>query len=176
MSTGLTFEIQHTFDCTLDVLEGALFGADLLTFLATTMTSMLRIQPVLIEDNGEVIHRRVEYHAEPQIERLGLWRIPEQWHAWVEESTYDRRTRTLHYRNIPLTGRLKGLLLNEGTVTFQERDGKIVRTLRGELRVRARLLSRMAERLIYSQAMRLLDEEARATQLYLRSLGAEQPG
>jgi len=168
MKRGLKFEIKHTFDCDLRSLEDALLGVELLQFLAHTMNSILSIRPVEIRTDGDVIRRRVEYHPEPQISRIGAWRVPDQWHAWVEESTYDRKTRTLYYRNIPLTGRLQNVLLNEGTITFHEENGRVVRTLRGQLEVKARWLGGLAEKVIYRQAMRLLDEEALATQQFLR--------
>ena len=174
MAKGLSFEINHTFECDLGALEEALMGVDLLRFLADTMHSILDIRPVTIEDDGNVVRRKVEYHPEPQIRRLGVWRVPERWHSWLEESTYDRQTRTLHYRNVPLTGRLRDVFLNEGTMTFSEKDGKVVRTLRGQLVIHARLLGRIAEKVIFRQAMQLLDEEATATQQYLRMVAATQ--
>jgi hypothetical protein len=164
----MQFELSHTFDADVDAVEQALFDPALPGFLLQEMKRVTAIEPLERHDDGNVIRRRVRYQPVPLIKKIGPKTVPEHWMAWIEESTYDRRTRRMEFANVPSTARIRDLLENRGTMTLSSvGPARTLRTLSGELHVKVFLLGKIAEGLIHAQGKEILDEEAHALQRFL---------
>ncbi len=165
----MRFEIVHTFDAPLESVEAAVLGEPFLAFLRTNHSQMKEIEPKSIETAGDVVRRKVRYQPRPLIEKIGPKRVPPEWMAWIEESTYDKRRHTLEFKNVPVVRRVADLMENRGTMRFvAEGPTRTRRTLEGELKVKVFMLGTIAERIIYSQAQGLLAEEARLLARFLK--------
>jgi hypothetical protein len=165
----MRFEIAHSFDAPLAAVETAVLSEPFLAFLRANHSQMKEIEPLSIDASGDLVRRKVRYQPKPIIEKIGPKRVPPEWMAWVEESTYDRRRHTLDFRNVPVVRRVADHMENRGTMRFvAEGASRTRRTLEGELKVKVFVLGAIAERIIYSQAQGLLAEEARLLGRFLR--------
>ena len=120
-----------------------------------------------VEENGRV-RRRVKYVPAPLIESIGLKKVDPAWMAWVEESTYDRAAHRLEFRNVPVVGKVRDLIENGGTLALREAGPAATeRVIEGELRVKVFLVGKIAEKVIYANAGKILEDEARALAAFL---------
>ena len=125
-----------------------------------------------LSDEGSRVVRRVRYMPKPLIQKIGPKEIPPRWMEWVEESTLDRGAKTVTFQNRPTTQKIANLLVNQGTMQFRSKGAKTERVLKGELKVKVFLLGKIAEKFIYNQASRILEEEARALNKFIQSRSA----
>ncbi len=124
------------------------------------------------DENDGRLMRSVRYRPKPVIEKIGNKKVPAEWFAFIEESTYVRAGHTLRFQNIPTSDRIKKMVINEGEVTLRSSGDKITeRVTAGELRLvlpfLLKPLAGIGERVIHSEAVKLLDEEARVMELWL---------
>ena len=172
----MRFEIVHSFDAPLEKVEEAVLGEPFLAYLRQHHSQMMEAAAQSIESEGDRVRRKVRYRPKPIIEKIGPKRVPPEWMAWIEESTYDRRRHVLDFRNVPTVRRVADLLENRGTMRFSA-DGptRTRRVIEGELKVKVFVLGAIAERIIHKQAEGLLAEEARLLQRFLREGTATAP-
>ena len=158
----MRFEIVHTFDHPLDVVEETLLNPETTRALAPLMDTIVDVEPLEATEDGELLHRRVRYVPSPLIKRIGTKRVDPRWMEWTEESEYDRALHRMRFRNVPRVRRIAELLENTGTLTLEVLPGdRTRRTVRGEIRVKVPIVGRIAEKIIRKQGEGILDEEAR---------------
>lgn len=158
----LRFEITHTFPHALEVVEEALLDPATPAALAPRMRTILDVEALDSADEGGVVRRRMRYVPAPLIARVGTKKVDPRWMEWVEESEYDRASRTMRFRNVPRVGRIAELLENSGEVAlFEAPDGGTRRVVSGEIRVKVPILGRIAEKIIRKQGVGILAEEAK---------------
>ncbi|MEK6606887.1 MAG: DUF2505 family protein, partial [Myxococcota bacterium] len=162
------FVIRHRFEAPLARVEAAMFDPELPAFLRAHMKTIVAIEPLeRVEENGRV-RRRVKYVPAPLIESIGLKKVDPAWMAWVEESTYDRAAHRLEFRNVPVVGKVRDLIENGGTLALREAGPAATeRVIEGELRVKVFLVGKIAEKVIYANAGKILEDEARALAAFL---------
>ena len=166
----MKFELKHTFDAPIDTVTREFLNPELFPFLKENMPkTMVSIEPVERQDKEGAISRKTRYRPQPLIKHIGPKKVTPDMMAWVEESTYDKSARVLRFRNVPDSGRLRNLLVNEGTITFRDLGGKTERTVQGELKVKVFLLGLIAEKMIYKNAQDILNEEAAAFSSWLKA-------
>lgn len=166
----MKFELKHTFDAPIDLVTREFMNPDLFPHLAKNMPkTMVAIEPVERNEDNGTLKRKTRYKPQPLIKSIGPKKITSDMMAFVEESTFDKSARTLKFKNVPDSGRLRSLLVNEGTITFREVNGKTERTVAGELKVKVFLLGGIAEKMIYKNAQDILNEEAAAFQNWLNA-------
>lgn len=165
----MKFEITHTFDADVETVLAAMYDPALHEFLTKEMTTINEIEQLETHDQGARVQRRVRYMPKPLIQKIGPKEIPPRWMEWVEESTLDRSAQTVSFKNKPTTQKIANLLVNEGTMQFRAKGAKTERVLKGELNVKVFLLGKIAEKFIYNQAARILDEEARALNKFIQT-------
>jgi hypothetical protein len=164
----MKFELKHTFDAPLDAVVAAMFDPALFEHLKQNMKStMVDIQPIERKEDDGAVRRRTRYVPVPLIRRVGPKEVPPGAMAFIEDSTFDKRQRRLSFENIPDMGTLRKLLVNKGTITFRDLGSRTERTVAGELNVKVFLLGKIAERLIYGEAEKILNDEARALSSFL---------
>ena len=168
------FEIKHVFDAPVDQVLDAMFAPELADYLKANMKSIRDIKPLERIEEGNIVRRKVRYVPTPIISSVGPKKIPPEALAFVEESTFDRSARQIRYKNVGEHEKVRKHLENGGTMTFKDLGGgKTERIVAGELKVGnlnflLRPLGMLAEQLIYSNAQKLLNEEAKVFGEFLK--------
>lgn len=168
------FELRHTFHCPVDQVLDAMFDPALADFYKANMKLVREIRPLDRVDEGDVVRRKVRYVPVPVISSVGPKKIPPEALAWVEESTCQRSARKIEFRNLAERDGVRKHLANSGTITFRDLEGgKSERVVAGDLVVGnlpffLRPLGGLAEKIIYSNAEKILNEEAQVLGEFIR--------
>jgi hypothetical protein len=167
------FELKHTFDAPVAEVFEAMFDPALPEFLKAHMKLIKDVRPIERKEEGQVVRRKTRYVPVPMISSVGPKKIPPEALAFVEESTFDRAAKRVTFKNIAEHEKVRKHLENGGTLTFREVGGKTERVVAGELKVTnlpflLRPLGGIAERIIYSNAQDLLNEEARVFNEFIK--------
>ena len=166
------FEFTHRFRAPVDQVQKAMLDEAFPAFLLQHHPKMMEASVVSREDKGSIVTRKVRYRPKPIIESVGPKKIPPEYLAFIEESTFDLDKRRFEFKNVPTIATVARHLSNRGTMTFRESGAECERVTSGELEVThlpflLRPLGIIAERIIHSEAQKLLDQEARVLQLFL---------
>lgn len=167
------FELKHTFDASVDAVIDAMTDPDFPAFMKQNMKMMSDIKPLDRKEQGGRLEWRLRCVPIPLIKRVGPKEVPPEALAFVQESSLDRAARKLAFKNVAEHPRVNRHLENSGSFTFREVGGKTERTISGELKVTnlpflLKPLAGIAEKLIYSNAQDLLNEEARVFADFLK--------
>jgi hypothetical protein len=168
------FEFTHRFRAPVEKVQKAMLDDAFPAFLLQHHPKMMEAAVLSREDNGSVVTRKVRYRPKPIIESVGPKKIPPEYLAFVEESTFDLEKRRLEFKNVPTVGGVARHLSNRGTMTFRDVGGECERTTSGDLDITnlpflLRPLGAIAERIIHGEAHKLLDQEAKVLQQFLDS-------
>ena len=159
----MKYRIESEFTGDAATVLKAMFERDIGDRLKPLMRHIQELETLDWEAKDGVIRRRVRYRPVPKIESVGPKRIEPRWMEWIEESTANLTACTVEYRNVPTTPRVAELLTNSGRMTFDTVSGtRVRRAVACELHVDVFLLGAIAERIIYSYAKEIVDEEAMA--------------
>jgi hypothetical protein len=170
------FEFRHVLEAPVERVIETMFGDGYFAYLGAHMKLIEKIEPLERSEDERTIRRRTLYRPVPIIKSVGPKRVPPEWMAFTEVSTFDKKTRELRFENVPLTGPAKTRLTNQGVVRFVPAGAdRTTRLTEGELKVKVMLLGVIAERVIASEAQKLLDEEARVLNQLLRERAAAPP-
>jgi hypothetical protein len=157
------FEIVHTFDAEPDAVARAMFSPEVAEFLSKNVPSVEGIEPISRDEDERQIRRKVKYRPVPVIRKVATKEVKPEWMHWVEESIYDKKSRVVTFANIPTTRKIAELMENRGTITLEPAGpGRTRRIIKGELKIKVFMLGAVAERLIYPQAQKIVNEEAQA--------------
>lgn len=159
------FEIRHQFDAPKDRIAEALLDPKYLEFVLERHGVLLEVEPKKREENEREVRRTVRYRPKPVIEKVGPKTVPPEWFAFMEESRFDKATKTLQFDNVPTSTSIQKMLINKGTIRLHEiGPGRTERVVEGELKLvlpfLLKPLAMVAERLIHVEAVKLLDREA----------------
>lgn len=162
---GVRFEKRQVLEGTVDEVERALISDAYLPFLLEHHGVLLEVQLLEKKDEGTRLSRKVRYRPKPVIEAIGTRRVPPEWFAFVESSTWDRSTRSGTFTNVPTTPQISSMLLNTGTVRLRDAGGgRTERTMEGEIALTVpfllKLVAPIAEALIHREGLKILDAEA----------------
>ena len=161
----MNFEFRHVFPVPVEELERVLFHDDLSPLLQERMSTIIEIEPMRVERNGNRLERKVRYLPVPMIKSVGPKRVEPEWMEWMEESTYDYASHRGQFKNIPARRTIADLLLNHGTLELQPGPGGgCTEILRGELKVKVFMIGKIAERVIHMNAVKILEEQARVVE------------
>lgn len=163
----MKYEIRQEFAFDADTVTRAMLSPDIASYLEKEMKSLIAMELLERQENGDVISRRVRYRLHPVIESIGPRKVPPEVFEWVEHSSFDRRTLVMKYENVPTKEKVRKLFENHGEIRFMNGPGGCARIMTGELKVHIPLLGGMAEKIIYRKASELLDEEAAALRRFL---------
>src|SRR5688572_732726 len=117
---------------------------------------------------------RIRVVPVPLIKKVGPKEVPPEALAFVQESSLDRAAKRLTFKNVADHPRVKKHLENGGSFTFRDLGGPTERTISGDLKVvnlpfLLKPLAMIAEQIIYSEAQKLLNEEAQVFSQFLKS-------
>lgn len=173
----MQFELTHTFRAPAAVVMKAMLDERFPEYLLKHHPKMLEAVALERHEKGGVIGRRVRYRPKPIIESVGPKKIPPEYLAFIEESSFDLGARQFVFKNVPTVAGVAKHLSNGGTMTFADtKDGGCERRAKGVLEITnlpflLRPVGALAERIIYSEAQKLLDAEAQVLQSFIDDYG-----
>jgi hypothetical protein len=159
----MRFEARQRIQGSVDEVERALLDERYLAFLVAHHGVLLEAQRIEQTDGGDQVRRRIRYRPKPVIESIGPKRVPPEWFAFIETSTYDRRNHTLTFTNTPTSTSIAKLMVNTGVLRLRDVGGQTERTLEGEIKLLLPFLMKplalIGEKVIQSEGMKILDGE-----------------
>ena len=169
------FEWRQEIAATLEEVERAMLDPDYLPFQLEHHPVLLEIQGLERKDLGDTIERRVRYRPKPVIKSIGPKEVPPEWFAFVESSTFDKRTHTLTFTNTATTQKISRMLVNTGTLRLREiAPGRVVRKMEGEISLKLpfflKPLGMIGEQVIRSEGIKILEGEAPVLQRYIEEV------
>ena len=175
------FEVEHVFDAPIEDVEAAMFHPDYAAFLIEHSDVLDSAALQSFEDDGLRIRRSVQLAPRPAFDHIGSKKIPPEWFVFIEQSTWDRQSRTLAFDNIPLAREVANRIINRGQVTLEPvSSGQTRRLARAEIKVHglpllARPFAPLIEQMLAREARRMLEGEADAMRAWLRNHRSSQP-
>ncbi|HYH96831.1 hypothetical protein [Hyalangium sp.] len=160
----MRFESRQRITGTVDEVERAMLDPRYFDFLLQHHGVLLEVQPLEVKDEGDKVRRKVRYRPKPVIATIGPKRVPPEWFAFVETSTYDKKRKELTFTNVPTSHTISKMLVNTGTLRLRDVGGATERTMDGEISLKLPLLMKplamIGERIIQSEGLKILDGEA----------------
>jgi|GEM_PF-1313257 len=171
------FEVEHILEAPVEMIEAAMFRPEYLSFLVAHHEILTGAHPRALEESSGQIKRVVHYVARPVFDHVGFKEVPSNWFEFVESSTWDKRTRTLAFHNVPVADKVAERFLNKGEIQLTPLpSGKTHRRTRAEIKLHSlpllvRPMAGMVEQMIAREAKRLLEIEARVMNEWVRGGG-----
>jgi hypothetical protein len=160
----MRFEKRQFLDGTVEEVERAMLDPQYLDYLLQHHGVLLEVQALERTEEGPLVRRRVRYRPRPVIPSVGPKKVPPEWFAFVEQSTYDRNRKEMTFSNVPTSSAISRMLVNTGTLRLRPSGGRTERTLDGEIKLQLpfflKPLAMIGERLIHSAGLKILDAEA----------------
>lgn len=167
------FSVVHTFRAAPNVVADAMLDPALPSFLREHHELLEEASAEAHHEEGALVRRRVRYRPRPFLERLGPKKIPPEYLAYVEETTFDRQSLTGSFENRALRAAVRRHLINHGTVTLRATgEGRTERRIEGVIELVGlppllRPLRAWVQRLLRVEAERLIDVEARCLEAFI---------
>lgn len=170
------FELTHNFRAPAAVVIQAMLDERFPKYLLEHHPKMLEAVVLERVEKGNVVARRVRYRPKPIIESVGPKKIPPEYLAFVEESSFDLGARKFEFKNVPTVAGVAKHLSNSGTMTFVDKGQGCERHAKGLLEITnlpflLKPVGALAERVIYSEAQKLLEAEAQVLQSFIDEYG-----
>lgn len=170
----MRFELKHTFDASIDAVIAGMADPGFPDFMKANMKLISNMTPVDRKESEGRLDWRIRVVPVPLIKKVGPKEVPPEALAFVQEASLDRAAKRLTFKNVADHPRVKKHLENGGTFTFRDVGGRTERTISGELKVvnlpfLLKFLAGIAEQIIYSEAQKLLNEEAHVFSQFLKS-------
>ncbi len=160
----MRFEARQRIQGTIEEVERALFDDRYPEFLLKHHGVLLEVQPLEKKDDGDKIRRKVRYRPKPVIKSIGPKTVPEEWFAFVETSTWDKKKKELSFVNVPTAGKIASMVVNNGVLKLRDLgNGQTERTMDGEISLKLpfflKPVGMIGEKIIQSEGLKLLDGE-----------------
>ena len=160
----MRFESRQRIMGTVDEVERAMLDPRYADFLLQHHGVLLEVQTLEVKDEGDKVRRKMRYRPKPVIATIGPKRVPPEWFAFVETSTYDKKKKELSFTNVPTSNTISKMLVNTGTLRLRDVGGATERTMEGEISLKLPLLMKplamIGEKVIQSEGLKILDGEA----------------
>lgn len=161
----MRFESRQRISGTVDEVERAMLDPRYPEFLLKNHGVLLEVQQLELKDEGDKVRRKVRYRPKPVIATIGPKRVPPEWFAFVETSTYDKKKKELSFSNVPTSNTISKMLVNTGTLKLRDvGGGNTERSMDGEISLKLPLLMKplalIGEKVIQSEGLKILDGEA----------------
>jgi hypothetical protein len=160
----MRFESRQRIMGTVDEVERAMLDPRYADFLLKHHGVLLEVQVLEVKDEGDTVRRKVRYRPKPVIASIGPKKVPPEWFAFVESSTYDRKKKELSFTNAPTSHSISKMLVNTGMLRLRDVGGATERTMDGEISLKLPFLMKplavIGEKIIQSEGLKILDGEA----------------
>ncbi|RKH11765.1 hypothetical protein D7Y13_28110 [Corallococcus praedator] len=160
----MRFVKQQRIQGTVDEVERALLDERYFPFLLQHHGVLLELQPLEVKVDGDRVNRRVRYRPKPVIATIGTKKVPPEWFAFIETSTYDKRKKELSFTNTPTSQTISKMMVNTGVLRLRDLgNGQTERTMDGEISLKLPFLLKavafIGEKVIESEGLKILDNE-----------------
>jgi hypothetical protein len=159
----MKFETRQRIAGTVDEVERALLDPRYPEFLLKNHGVLLEVQPLELNDEGGRVRRKIRYRPKPVIESIGPKKVPPEWFAFVESSTWDKSKKELSFTNTATSQTISKMLVNTGVLRLRDAGGQTERTLDGDISIKLpfllKPLAMIAEKIIQSEGLKILDAE-----------------
>lgn len=159
----MKFEVKQQIAGTVDEVERAMLDPRYPSFLLEHHGVLNEVQVQEIKDEGNTVRRRIRYLPKPVIKSVGPKEVPPEYFAFIEESTWDKKAKTLTFRNVPTSNAISRMLVNSGSIRLRSAGSGAERQMDGEIKLVLPFLMKplapIGERLIHHEGMKILDGE-----------------
>jgi hypothetical protein len=153
----MRFEVDQSLPVPVEVVEAAL--GDAAFYEQLSALPKVGLAELLDQHrDGDTVVRRVRYHFAGELSSAVRRVIDPARLVWIDESTYDHRSRTAGFRLLP--EHYQDRFRCSGSYRLAEESGGCRRLVEGELTVRYPLVGRAVEQAIVSGLREHLDDEA----------------
>lgn len=170
----MRFEKKQDVDGTVEEVEKAMLHEGYAEFLLKNHGVLLEVQPLERREEGDKVHRKVRYRPKPVIESVGPRKIPPEWFAFVESSTWDKKKKELTFTNTPTSNSISKMLVNTGVLRLKDKGGRTERTMDGEIKLNVpfflKPLAMVAEKMIQNEGLKILDGELSVLNRYIKEV------
>jgi hypothetical protein len=160
----MRFESRQRITGTVDEVERAMLDPRYGEFLLQHHGVLLEVQTLEVKDEGDKVRRKVRYRPKPVIATIGPKKVPPEWFAFIETSTYDKKKKELAFSNVPTSHTISKMLVNTGTLRLRDVGGATERMMEGEISLKLPLLMKplalIGERVIQAEGLKILEGEA----------------
>lgn len=160
----MRFESRQQIDGTLEEVEKALLDPRYPPFLLEHHPVLLEVQVLEAQDLGDTVQRKIRYRPKPVIEAVGPKKVPPEYFAFIEQSTWSKSRHELTFSNQATSETIRKMLINTGTLRLRPLGQKTERTMDGEIKLALPFLLKplavIGERLIHREGLKILDAEA----------------
>jgi hypothetical protein len=172
-SRTMKFELKHTFDASVDTVIEAFTDPAFAEYMKSHMKLMSDIKPVDRKEADGRLDWRLRCVPTPIIKHVGPKEVPPEALAFVQQLALERASKRVTFKQLAEHPRVAKHLESGGAMTFRDAGGRTERTISGELKVTnlpflLKPLGGVAEKLIYSNAEKLLNEEAQVFSQFLK--------
>lgn len=134
-----------------------------LDFLLKHHGVLLEAQAISKSVEGTLVKRKIRYRPKPVIESIGPRKVPPEYFAFIEESTYDSVKKELRFKNTATSQTIANMMINTGVLRLREVGGQCERTLDGEISLKLPFLLKpiavIGEAVIQREGLKILDAE-----------------
>ena len=157
------FEARHRFQGTVEQVEKAMLDERYLDFLLKHHGVLLEAQSISNVVEGSLVKRKIRYRPKPVIESIGPKKVPPEYFAFIEESTYDLKAHELRFKNTPTSQTIANMMINTGVLRLRDVGGQCERTLDGEISLKLpfflKAIALIGEKVIEREGLKILDAE-----------------
>ena len=167
----MRFESRQRVNGTVAEVEAALTDPGYLEFLLKHHGVLLEVQLIEKKDDGVKIVRKVRYRPKPVIESIGPKKVPPEFFAFIETSTWDRNKKELTFVNVPTSQKISAMMENSGVLRLREVSGGCERSMDGEIKLKLpfllKPLAMVGEAVIQREGLKILDAELPVLNRYI---------
>ena len=163
----MDYKIEQTIEHPLEIIEKAMFDPKLINFYLKEMDAIDEMESLEFNDNGDQIERKIRYQPKPIIKRIGFKKIPPEALGWIEVSTYDKKSKILSYDNQSIHPKVRKIFTNIGKIELIPSNNSTIRVISGEVKVDVKIVGKVAEKVIYKTAKKVLNEEVEALKKFI---------
>ncbi len=165
------FEARQRINGTVAEVEAALTDENYLEFLLKHHGVLLEVALIEKKDDGVRINRKVRYRPKPVIDAIGPKKVPAEFFAFIETSTWDRNKKELKFVNVPTSNRISAMMENTGVLRLRDVGGQCERTMDGEIKLKLpfflKPLAMVGEAVIQREGLKILDAELPVLNRYI---------
>lgn len=165
------FEARQRINGTVAEVEAALTDEKYLEFLLKHHGVLLEVQLMEKKDVGDRIERKVRYRPKPVIEAIGPKKVPPEFFAFIETSTWDKNKKELRFTNVPTSKKISAMMENTGVLRLRDSGGQCERTMDGEIKLKLPFLMKplavIGEAVIQREGLKILDGELPVINRYI---------
>ena len=167
----MRFEARQRVNGTVAEVEAALIDPGYLDFLLKHHGVLLEVALIDKKDDGVRIDRKVRYRPKPVIESIGPKKVPTEFFAFIETSTWDRNKKELKFVNVPTSHKISSMMENTGTLRLREAAGQCELTMEGEIKLKLAFLLKplamIGEAVIQREGLKILDAQLPVLNRYI---------